>query len=101
MNRKRWLPLFILHPSAFILLAALFASGCSSTNEVEVTGSVTQGGKSQEGVTVGFVPADTTQESTKGTRTNADGKFQLMLKPGRYTVTLSKYVDKRGIVPKE
>lgn len=87
----------------FLLCAALgvVAIGCGGGSDgVKVTGSVTQGGKSQEGVMVGFVFSDPNQ-GAKGTRTNAEGTFEIMLKPGSYTVTVAKWVDKRGNVPNE
>src|SRR5262245_59113362 len=92
------------HVCAMVLVCAAFvllASGCGPVVKgVKVTGSVTQGGKPQEGVTVGFGPADPKGEA-KAARTDAEGKFVLRMEPGKYTVTLTKFVDKKGNVPKE
>ena len=50
-------------------------------------GSGLRGGKAQDGVRVGFVPADPTQGGgSKGATTNADGKFELKVPPGKYVV---------------
>jgi hypothetical protein len=82
----------------------LFASGCGGgggPEGVKVTGSVTKGGKGEEGVNVGFITADPKKGESRGVRTDAQGKFELRVKPGAYTVTLTKLVDKKGNVPKE
>ena len=68
---------------------------------MKVTGSVTKDGKSQEGVLVGFLTSDTKKGSSNATKTDASGKFQVLLKPGNYSVTISKFVDKSGNVPKD
>jgi hypothetical protein len=93
----------------FALLAlfsavVLFASGCGAPpgpEGVKVTGSVTKGGKGEEGVNVGFITSDLKKGESRGVRTDAQGKFELRIKPGSYTVTLTKLVDKKGNVPKE
>jgi hypothetical protein len=86
----------------FTAVMAPITSGCggSGVNEVKVTGSVTQNRKVQQGVNVSFIPADSSATS-KGIRTDADGKFEVMMSPGKYTVLLSKMVDKKGKVPKD
>jgi len=78
-------------------------SGCGGggVKEVKVTGSVIMGGKAQEGVRIGFVPSDPKKASSKGTTTDAEGKFELKVQPGSYKVVLTKYVDRKGNVPKE
>jgi hypothetical protein len=82
----------------------VIAGGCGKSGgvlEVKVTGSVTQGTKAQDGVLVNFIPADRKQETSKGSRTDADGKFEVMVQPGKYTVVLTRWVDKKGKVPKD
>jgi hypothetical protein len=75
------------------------ANGCGSKSETEakVTGSVVKDGKGLEGVNVGFDAAD--PKASKGTMTDADGKFATTLKPGSYTVVLTRMVDKKGNLP--
>jgi hypothetical protein len=75
------------------------ASGCGSGQEREakVTGSVIKDGKGLEGVNVGFDAAD--PRASKGTMTDAEGKFTTTLKPGSYTVLLTRMVDKKGNLP--
>jgi hypothetical protein len=79
---------------------SLMASGCGEEG-AKVTGSVTKDGKAQEGVSVSFITQDKEKGASKGTRTNAEGKFELKMKPGHYTVILAKWVDKNGKVPKD
>jgi len=82
---------------------AAIASGCGgggAPEGVKVTGSVTKAGKALEGVAVSFNALDKDKGISKEAATDADGKFELKLKPGKYTVTLSKFVDKSGNVPK-
>jgi hypothetical protein len=75
------------------------ASGCASKSDTEakVTGSVIKDGKGLEGVNVGFDAAD--PRASKGTMTDAEGKFATTLKPGSYTVLLTRMVDKKGNLP--
>jgi len=81
---------------------AVGTGGCGGSKEVKVTGSVTRGGKAQDGAKVGFIPTDPKlAANAKGTSTNAEGKFELMVVPGSYTVVLTRYVDRKGNVPKE
>jgi len=96
--RRQFLAMFVLSTSI-----ALAANGCGSSGPqlAKVTGSVTKGGKLQQGVNVAFVPADLKQGSTVGSRTDSDGKFEVLVKPGSYTVALTKMVDKNGKVPKD
>jgi hypothetical protein len=79
------------------------AGGCGGGgNEVKVTGSVTRGGKAQDGAKVSFIPTDPKMASSaKGTSTDADGKFEIMVLPGKYTVLLTRHVDRKGNVPKD
>jgi hypothetical protein len=84
-----------------VLAGAIFvaASGCGSgpEREAKVTGSVIKDGKGLEGVNVGFDAVDPT--ASKGTMTDANGKFATTLKPGSYTVLLTRMVDKKGNLP--
>jgi hypothetical protein len=82
---------------------AMVASGCSDSgvHGVKVSGSVTKAGKAQDGVNVNFTATNPKEGEPKGTRTDADGKFQLRIKPGTYRVSLTRLVDKKGNVPKE
>jgi len=82
----------------------LGASGCGgggASKGVKVTGSVTQGGKAVEGVKVGFISPDPAKAPSKAAMTDAEGQYQLTVVPGKYTVTLIRYLDKSGKVPKE
>ena len=88
------------------LSAALFAivlSGCGGNDDegVKVTGSVVKGSTAEEGVLVNFAPSDPAQGSAKAARTDASGKFEVRVKPGKYVVALTKMVDKKGNIPKE
>jgi hypothetical protein len=80
------------------------AAGCGGGQKVEgvkVTGSVTQGGGGQAGVLVGFIllnqPAG--GGNSRGAATDAQGNFEAVLLPGKYSVTLSKMVDTNGNPP--
>jgi hypothetical protein len=61
------------------------------------------GGAPQDGARLGFFPQSNTSPPApaKGTVTAADGKFEIMLPPGNYKVTLSRMVDRAGKVPGE
>jgi len=84
-----------------LALFALSTGGCGKGEEgVKVTGTVMKGDKPLEGVLVSFCPAETKQTG-KGARTDASGKFQLYVKPGKYVVTFSRKVDKKGNLLKE
>jgi len=86
---------------ALALAVAFAVSGCGSSEEgVKVTGSVVKGTKAQDGVLVSLVASDK-GGVTKAARTNADGKFEVKVKPGKYVVTLSKLVDKKGNAAKD
>jgi hypothetical protein len=82
---------------------ALLASGCGGAADpgVKVTGSVTKGGKPDAGVKVAFIPDDKAKGTGKGAQTDANGKFELKVPPGQYSVYLTKYVDSKGNVPKD
>jgi hypothetical protein len=81
---------------ALALAVAFAVSGCGTSEEgVKVTGSVVKGNKGQEGVLVSFVPSEK-GSSTKAARTDAEGKYEVKVKPGKYVVVLSKMVDKKG-----
>ena len=82
---------------------ALAFTGCGGSDEegVKVTGSVVKGSAAQEGVLVNFATSDTNQGSAKAARTDAGGKFEVRVKPGKYVVVLTKMVDRKGNVPKE
>lgn len=87
---------------AIIAALALAINGCNrGVPGVKVTGSVTKGGKAQDGVAVAFLPTDGSGQSSKGARTDSEGKFELKLLPGNYTVTLVRMVDRKGNAPKE
>jgi len=92
------------HSIWLFAFGSVIVIGCGKSGgvvEVKVTGSVTQSNKAQDGVLVNFIPADPKAESSKGTRTGADGKFEVMVQPGKYTVVLTRWVDKNGKVPKD
>ena len=87
-----------------VLMCVSSLSGCAGSagpEGVSVSGSVVQGGKAQEGVSVNFITADPSKADSRGARTNAEGKFELKVKPGAYTVTMTRLVDKKGNVPAE
>src|SRR5579862_4083815 len=79
---------------------AALTVGCGSgtgSKAVKVTGSVTQNGKPLPGANVGFKPLDSGQDANqKGAITNIEGRFEVRLAPGNYTVLLSRMVDKNG-----
>jgi hypothetical protein len=88
--------------AAAMLCGAVSLVGCGGNagpDGVKVTGSVTKDGKAQSGVNVGFIAADQTKGESRGVKTNAEGKFELKLRPGSYSVTLTRMVDKKGNVP--
>jgi hypothetical protein len=87
----------------FFVTLVLFLNGCGggALPGVKVTGSVTKAGKAQDGVAVAFIPTDGNTQSSRGARTDAEGKFELKLMPGNYAVTLVRMVDKKGNAPKE
>jgi len=87
--------------SCAIGLAASGCGGGSGSKEVKVTGSVTQGGKAVDGVKVGFISPDPAKAPSKVATTDAEGKYQLKIMPGKYTVTLTRYLDRSGKVPKD
>jgi len=96
---NRWqLPVLL----SLISAIGFVAGGCGGGGEegVKVTGSVTLGGAGQKDVLVSFLPRDPKMAgSSKGARTDASGKFEIELLPGKYGITLSKMVDASGNVP--
>lgn len=93
------IPRHFLGTLALASAIAFAASGCGGSEEgVKVTGSVVKGNKAQEGVLVSLVAADKGGAS-KAARTDAEGKFEVKVKPGKYVVVLSKLVDKKGNAP--
>lgn len=88
-------------------LAATFALGCSNKSDrdagtVPVSGKVTYNGQPLEGATVTFI-SDT--GSTPGAAMSGpDGAYTLRVKPGSYTITVSKLsgmVDTREMTMEE
>lgn len=100
-----------LHPLSWhrfvaivVLCGGVALAGCGGNagpDGVKVTGSVTKDGKGQAGTNVSFIAADQTKGESRGVKTDADGKFELKLRPGAYSVTLTRMVDKKGNVPPE
>jgi hypothetical protein len=87
-----------------LLISVLATSGCGSGGKsgADVTGSVALGGQAQDGVRVTFIPmAAKGDVPPQGGATQADGKFKFKIVPGKYKVTLTKWVDKDGKVPGE
>jgi hypothetical protein len=85
--------------AVFLFLSPLLA-GCGRGNSEEgvpVSGSVSQAGAGLPDVLVVFTPE--TAGNSKGALTDASGKFQLQLLPGRYKVLLSKKVTAQGTLP--
>src|SRR5688500_15924024 len=87
---------------SLLALIGIGASGCGGGGDegVKVTGSVTKGGAGQTDVVIGFIPRDPKMAGTsKAAKTDASGKFEIQLLPGKYGVILSKKVDASGNVP--
>ena len=84
---------------ACIFVALLLSAGCGGAAEEgePVKGSVTKGGAGVESVLVVFTPE--LAGVAKGARSDASGKFELKLPPGKYKVLLSKKVDAQGKLP--
>jgi hypothetical protein len=96
---KRW--------TAFLAALTFGLAGCSSSNVVSVTGTVTLDGAALPGAVVTFRPADqkTTGLGGSGT-TDANGKFVVTgargekgLAPGEYAVIISKRLRPDGSAP--
>jgi hypothetical protein len=84
----------------FVLCLLTGCGGPEADPGVTVTGSVSQGGAGQAGVTVGFITKNQGKGGmSKAALTDASGKFEVKLLPGSYAVTLSKKVDASGNVP--
>src|SRR4051795_1353444 len=95
MMRRQFLGMVVLAGA----IGLVTGCGGGTVKDVKVTGSVVKDGKPIADVNVGFAPADAKKGTAKGGRTNAEGKFEIMMKPGNYTVTLTRMVDKKGNVP--
>ena len=95
----------LLRGFVVISVAMIATCGCGGARESEakVTGSVTMGGAPQDGARLGFFPLsnNTPPPPAKGAVTNPDGRFEILLPPGKYKVTLSRMVDRTGKVPGE
>jgi hypothetical protein len=96
MTRRRLL-------GVLLITIALAGSGCGEGGPkgAKVTGSVTMGGAPQGGARLGFIPVSSLEPgaASTGAVTGEDGKFEVLLLPGKYKVTLSRMVDKGGKVP--
>jgi hypothetical protein len=89
---------------AVVCLLVLWATGGCSGGKTGayVTGSVALGGQAQDGVRVTFIPMDAKGDvPPQGGATQANGNFKFKIVPGKYKVTLTKWVDKDGKVPGE
>ena len=79
-------------PSSILPLAALLLVGCSSSGKnagtVPVTGKVTYNGQPVEGATVTF--AGDAGMTPGAAMTMAEGAYSLNVKPGSYTVIVTK-----------
>lgn len=80
-----------------IFSAAIGCGGAGADADAKVSGSVIKDGKGLEGVNVGFDAADA--KASKGTMTDANGKFATTLRPGSYIVLLTRMVDRKGNLP--
>ena len=102
MQRHRLSVLVVLGAMS-LAAGGLAAGGCSGQKGgANVTGSVTMGGQPQEGARVTFIPMDSKSDvPPQGGATQADGKFTFKMPPGKYKVTVAKWVDKSGNVPGE
>src|SRR5437879_12901857 len=94
---RQYLGMLVLSGAIGVIAGGCGSGSAGPAGEVKVTGSVTKDGKGLDGVNVGFDAADPKQ--AKGTLTDANGKFATTLKPGSYTVILSRMVDRKGNVP--
>ena len=94
-------------PFGFLAVCAivgLLSLGCGEADPgVPVSGTVTMGGQGQGGVRAYFIPSSTDASGPKfyGAITDTSGKFQAKVPPGKYSVMLSKKVDKSGNVPSD
>jgi hypothetical protein len=92
--RRTFFPLLLLCAAFGVL-----TSGCGGGDAgVKVTGSVTMKSGSAASVVVSFIPSDP-KLSTQSALTDAGGKLETKLLPGKYFVVLSKKVDASGNVP--
>jgi hypothetical protein len=96
-------------PSAFFLClcaalaSVLFLGGCSGGKGPTVKGTVTMDGNPLDHAELAFVPEDSKgQVAADIVRTNEKGEFEVKpsskkrgLKPGKYYVKISKWVDKK------
>jgi hypothetical protein len=82
----------------------LTAAGCFGGG-TKVTGAVNLDGRPLAEAKVLFVPKTNRKLPSSFTRTDAEGRFRLdrhcgqPLRPGKYAVLITKYVDKTGKVP--
>jgi hypothetical protein len=96
MSIVRWafFPLVLLW-----VTIGMLTSGCGGGDAgVKVTGSVTMKSGSPASVVVSFIPSDP-KLPNQSALTDAGGKFETSLRPGKYSVVLSKKVDASGNVP--
>jgi hypothetical protein len=102
-----------VHRLQALLVGFVFLLACGCSRGSKVTGVVTLDGKPLASAQVVFVPqggkkADKTLRGAS-TTTDSDGKFEVRprkgdkeaLKPGKYTVFITRLVDKNGKVPTE
>jgi hypothetical protein len=96
MTRRRLLGTFLI-----VVILAVGGCGDGGPKGAKVTGSVTMGGAPQGGARLGFIPVNSLEPAVPSTGALAgeDGKFEVVLQPGKYKVTLSRMVDRAGKVP--
>jgi hypothetical protein len=96
MSIVRWacFPLVLLSVAFGVL-----TSGCGGGDAgVKVSGSVTMKSGSPASVVASFIPSDS-KLPIQSAFTDAGGRFETNLLPGKYSVVLSKKVDSSGNVP--
>src|SRR5581483_2239060 len=72
-----------------VLLAGCPAGSSRDAGTVPVTGKVTYNGQGVEGATVTFAAEGMTAPGAA--MTGSDGSYTLRAKPGKYTITVSKF----------
>lgn len=102
-------PLALRAAALGIAIVSIAFFGCSGGDAAKVTGTVTMEGQALADAEVSFEPWDIAKKGQGGdrTRTDAQGKFvftgdrkKFGIKPGKYKVYISKWVDKKtGEVP--
>jgi hypothetical protein len=90
----------------FLLISAvgLALGGCSGEGAGRVTGSVTLDDRPLADAEVQFLPQKDRSLGAARGKTDSNGKFEILvggktgqkLKPGKYVVLVTKYVDKKG-----